>query len=291
MNNIFSLSALLFLNTLYGQHEPTRTLRTPENPIRISVVLGDLHVNSPDVESILNNPVVEKKQKARNLIQATGFQEGKIKHFDIHFRRQQLHGEWNTYYSNEQACESGKFVNNLPDGEWKIWYPDGQLKAIVSYSARKFHYIKADIRRNHPKDKRYQITRYAGMNKNIKSYFQPHFPDKLKGTEKLSILHKIEHNTGNEGDNYIPPFNSCLHHGLYITYFENGLVRDSGHYVNGLKHEIWQETINDDLKSLGFYQHGQKHGQWKYYNASGKLLYTEHYNHGRLRSSHHFKRN
>jgi antitoxin component YwqK of YwqJK toxin-antitoxin module len=260
-----------------------------ENPVPVSILLAEI-VNSPDIESILNNPVVAKKEKGGNLVQATGLQEGNVKHFDVHFRKQKLHGEWLTYYSNEQLCEEGKFKNNLPDGTWKIWYPDGRLKAIVNYSAEKFNYIKADIRRNHPKDKKYAITRHAALKKNIRPYFKPHFPDKLKEAESLSILSKIHHNTSSDGSSYAPPFNACLHHGSYISYFENGLVRDSGQYVNGLKHDIWHESLDNGLTAFGYYKHGEKHGQWKYYNAEGTLRYTEHFIHGNLKHSHHFRR-
>jgi antitoxin component YwqK of YwqJK toxin-antitoxin module len=290
MNKLILPIALFFLNTGYSQHDLVESNVYIESAIPVSILLAELHVNSPDIESILNNPVVSKKEKRGKLIQATAYQNNDIKHFDVHFKKQQLHGAWQTFYANEQLCEEGKFVNNLPDGEWRIWYPDGKLKAIVHYSAEKFHYIKADIRRNHPKDKKYAITRHAAMRKNIKPYFKPAFPGTPPDTESLSVLKKIYHNTSGDGSNYIPPFSSCLHHGSYISYFENGLVRDSGLYVNGLKHEVWHETINDNLIAFGYYNHGEKHGQWKYYHSDGSLRYSEHYIHGKLKNSHHFRR-
>jgi antitoxin component YwqK of YwqJK toxin-antitoxin module len=282
--------ALLVLNSVYAQHQSTPPAVLIEHPGPLAMLLADLHMASPDVESILNNPAINKKQKSGNLVQATSLQEGDKKHFDVHFRKQQLHGLWQTYYSNEQLCDEGTFVKSLPDGEWKMWYPDGRLKVIVNYSAEKFHYIKNDIRRNHPRDKKYQITRLASMNKNIKPYFQPQFPDEPVGTKDLSLLYKIRYNTASDGNSYLPPFKTCLHHGLYISYFENGLVRDSGNYVNGLKHELWRETPDDQTRAIGFYRHGQKDGQWKYYQANGELSFTEIYYQGKLKFTHYFNR-
>ncbi len=244
----------------------------------------------PTIESILYNPAVHKKQKAGKQIQATGFREGNETHFVVHFLNNRLHGEWQSYFTKGQQCDSGRFERNLPDGEWKTWYPNGQLKTVRNYSAKKYHYIKADVKRNHPKDQRYQITRKARAGQNVNRYFLPIFERSLPSTE-LPMLEKIKLNTAT-GSHYIAPFRNCLHHGEFINYLDNGLVKDSGYYYNGLKHELWKESLKDGNGwAFGFYKHGLREGQWKFYDAENRLVYTEMYKNGKKTSSHYFRRN
>ena len=251
---------------------------------------NQLNVFMPDIESILYNPEVQKNQKSGNKIEATGFRENSGKHFVIHFLKTKLHGEWQSFYDNNQACDSGRFQKNFPDGEWKTWYPNGQLKTVRNYSAKKYHYIKADLRRNHPKDQRYQITRYAQKDYNIGRYFLPVYQNTLL-SPGLPILNKIDFNTSVDAPGYIAPFEQCIHHGIFINYDKNGLVLDSGNYVNGLKHDLWMESTPDrSERAAGYYHHGQRHGQWKYYNADGQLHYTETYQHGKKTSSFFFRK-
>ena len=240
------------------------------------------------IESILNNPAVLKTQVSRNLIQAIGRRPGGEAHFIVHFRNEKLHGGWQSFYTTAQPCDSGRFEKGLPDGEWKTWHANGQLKTVRHYSAQKFHFILADIRRNHPKDKRFPITRYAG--KNYATHFQPKFENQPAENHSLSMLQKIHRNTS--GNGYLSPFRSCLHHGLYMDYFENGMVKDSGNYVNGLKHGLWKETAHTGSPyAFGFYFHGTRQGKWNYYTNDHSLFYTEFYNKsGKKREWHYFEK-
>jgi antitoxin component YwqK of YwqJK toxin-antitoxin module len=251
--------------------------------------LSEDHLDITNIESILYNPRIHKKQKTGKQIQATGFTESNETHFVIHFLNKRLHGEWQSFFSKNQQSDSGRFEKNLPDGEWKTWYANGQLKTVRNYSSKKFHYIKADVKRNHPKDQRYQITRRARAGHNVSKYFLPAYEGLLFSAE-LPILEKIKQNTSAQGSSYVPPFKSCLHHGLFINYWQNGLVKDSGHYYNGLKHELWKESVNE-MKDwgFGFYKHGEREGQWKFYNAQDQLVYTATYRDGKRTSVHYFR--
>lgn len=242
------------------------------------------------IESILNNPAVIKKQLSRNSIQAIGRTQSGAEHFIIHFRKEQLHGEWQSFYNADQLCDSGRFEKGLPDGEWKTWYTNGQLKTVRHYSAEKFLYIKADIQRNHPRDQRFAITKYAA--KNPAPHFRPHYESNAVANQYSSMLQKIQYNTSQDDGSYLAPFQSCLHHGLYINYDANGAVKDSGNYVNGLKHGLWKQRVNEDsMYAFGFYNHGVRQGQWKYYDGTGSLFYTEFYNlKGKKKEWHYFKK-
>ena len=103
------------------------------------------------------------------------------------------------------------------------------------------------------------------------------------------MLEKIRQNTSLSG-NYIAPFEHCLHHGAFVNYFESGAVRDSGYYVNGLKHDLWKEGSRDGKESaFGYYRHGVREGQWKFYNPNGELIYTATYINGKKTNVHYFR--
>ena len=241
----------------------------------------------PPIESILYNPAVYKKQVSRNVVQAIGNRQVAQANFIIHFRKEELHGTWQSFYNNGQPCDSGELARNLPTGEWKTWYPNGQLKTVRTYHAEKYQYVKADLHRNHPKDKRFAIT-HLGSRK-AKSYFHPQYEGGAH--QARSMLQKIQFNTAGDSQIYLPPFVSCLHHGPFVNYDEAGNGRDSGLYVNGLPHGLWKQwDANSSLQALGFYRHCVKHGQWKYYDGTGRLVYTERYNaNGKRSNPHYFK--
>lgn len=232
------------------------------------------------IESILYNPAVHKKQLSRNAVQATAFRSNRQLHFSIHFRKQQLHGGWETFYNSGQRCDSGSLVKNLPNGVWKTWSPNGHLKSIRQYSAEKYNYIQADLRRNHPRQQQHTITRLGNVR--AARYFQPQYGD-LKNVRQ-PLLQTIKHNTSDSTTYYQPPFRACLHHGLFVNYAANGTISDSGEYVNGLHHGLWKERRKDGY-ATGLYNHGLRQGHWKHYDSTARLLYTEQYNRSGTRTT------
>src|SRR5262245_27522270 len=58
--------------------------------------------------------------------------------FSTATRNHKLHGDWQSWYQNGLLCDSGRFVNGLPDGLWKYWNKKGELIAIRTYSADKY---------------------------------------------------------------------------------------------------------------------------------------------------------
>jgi antitoxin component YwqK of YwqJK toxin-antitoxin module len=288
---VFGLTVLILVTQYaYNQEANTDIVATEVSSIYKSAEVSDPYSFYPPIESILFNPAVYKKQLSRHSIQAIGRNQAGDEHFIVHFRKKQLHGEWKSFYSNEQFCDSGRFDKNLPDGEWKTWYSNGQVKTIRHYNAELYHYIKADLQRNHPKDQRFAITRYAG--RNFLQHFQPHYEGDKSISQTSSILRKIQFNTSGNGDGYLPPFTTCLHHGVYINYQEDGVVKDSGSYDNGLKQGLWIESVSsDNIKAFGFYMHGLRNGQWKYYDSDGELFYSAFYKKdGRIKEEHYFKK-
>lgn len=276
------MPALLAVFTLHvHSHETTTSTVTAAR---------SYYSSYPTIESILHNPAVYKKQMARDVVRAVGHRQTVQAHFIIHFRKEELHGDWQSFYDNNQRCDSGNFYRNLPTGEWKTWYPNGRLKTIRTYNAEKHQYIRADLQRNHPKEQRYAITRLGSAK--AARYFRPQYESGAGINPSRSMLQKIQYNTSGESEAYHPPFATCLHHGAFVNYDEKGAVQDSGYYENGLQHGLWKESVDDGtMQTLGFYRHGVRQGQWKYYDAAGRLVYSELYKANGKRSEwHYFKK-
>lgn len=192
-------------------------------------------------------------------------------HYNAAVKNHRFHGSWSSWYANGKACDAGKLINGLPDGEWKVWYSNGQLKYIRTYHADKWHRIKEDLQRNHPRFKSYAITSLYSRNTQLARFYltASYSFNNTSANAATNWLQRVTSNTSS--NNYMPVFNKCLQHGLYMNFTEDGLVTDSGYYVNGLRHGVWMHTNANNITIKGFYNNGKKTGEWKEFNSKGRL--------------------
>lgn len=168
-----------------------------------------------------------------------------------------LHGEWKSWFPNNQLHEQGNLENGLPNGEWKVWFPSGQIRYVRTYSSDKYKRIRQEWLRPHPKMPNYKLTTL-------------YLNNRKDAIQLITSSYSFKENDSQ--DFHIPVFKNCLHHGLFINYNENGSLRDSGFYKNGLREGVWIESATiENGYTTGFYKNGQKSGSWKYFN-SNKLL-------------------
>ena len=60
---------------------------------------------------------------------------------------------------------------------------------------------------------------------------------------------------------------------MFINYFPNGAIKDSGNYKNGLPEGLWIKWTDDkQFYWKGYYQHGAKNKEWKLYSPDAKLI-------------------
>jgi antitoxin component YwqK of YwqJK toxin-antitoxin module len=205
--------------------------------------------------------------------------------FIAHFKRNKLKGNWISKFDQDQLCDSGNIENNIPDGLWKSWYPNGNLRFIRTYDAFKLQKAKQDIPRRNSKSVSSSIAEIAKTNIVIAySFLNPDYsfhtlaahPVNFSSFKGWLTLNERVANNINQESFYFPPFVECLHHGLYMNFYENGAVKDSGYYRNGLREGIWEEWLDDGAtRSNGFYSRGHKVDTWKFYNQQGQLLYVK----------------
>lgn len=230
--------------------------------------------------------IIDKKHRQQSLI--TGFASNGDTLFAGGYKRGRLHGNWMSWYHPRQLCDSGRLVRNVPDGEWKSWYNNGSPRSIRTYSAYRLHRIKDEIPRRQAKATFFAITDIAKTDPTyawqlltpVYSYItlalnaaDPHL------ASPRALEDRVEQNILSGFHPYLPPFTECVHHGLYMNYFPNGKVKDSGLYFNGLREGVWVEWINNGaMRSTGAYHRGLRHDSWKYHTATGKLVGVKTYN-------------
>lgn len=172
--------------------------------------------------------------------------------------REDYSGRWVTGFSNSVMRDSGYLRKGVPDGEWKVWYPDGRLRYVRTYSADKYRRVRMEMRTAHPKKVNYPLTDMYMRNRAVAlGYMTPGYSFREEDYEAV--------------------FSKCLHDGLYMNYDAEGKVVDSGYYRNGLREGVWQMHTADGQLLRGHYKHGQRRGVWRSYDSSGKLVRVTEY--------------
>lgn len=194
--------------------------------------------------------------------------------FSVSVHGSKLNGNWQSWYATGVLCDSGRLINNLPDGEWKHWNEKGELLAIRHYSADKFQRVMQEMLRYNPKrsffylSELYQKDKQAALNYLTAAYSFPSGRSAPVHSLKQLVISNIS-----KSDSYRPVFEQSLQDGLYMNFFPGGSIRDSGYYKNGVRTGKWiHRDSADGPWHLGAYQHSIKIKEWKYYDKNNKLL-------------------
>ena len=252
-------SALLIAMLSYTQEKESSTglfeIQTQGHTVTANSIYKELHYSLPS---------------------HTVFQEfeNDIAVYKTETRHGKLNGTWQSWYKNGKTCDSGRLVNNIPDGEWKFWNEKGELIAIRHYNSSKFHRVTNEMSYFHPKRNFYYLSSLYQKNRQTALYHLSaiySFPGSQQAARSSSLKEFVQNNISASGF-YKPVFEQCLHEGEYINYFPGGLIKDSGNYKDGLRQGKWIHRISAEGEWWqGAYQDGHKIKEWKYYDKKGKL--------------------
>lgn len=200
--------------------------------------------------------------------------------FNAVVKKNKLHGEWQSLFTNGRLIDSGYLVAGRPDGVWKVWDSAGKLVALRTYNAHKLELVKQEMKLNHPRNHFYGLTAIYKIDpQQAISYLHPQFPlTSLRNNKEVYSLEKLvlENQSGNS---YQTVFNECLHDGLFMNFFSNGNSKDSGSYKDGLQEAVWlHRNYPDGHYWIGAYRKGKRVHEWKEYTAGGKLAMIIFYN-------------
>lgn len=263
---------ILFLSTAFAQHKVNYTIpRSVLMPFPAATTMStvsDLHIDD---------------HLFRTDGQLIGFTATGDTLFVGGWKRDQLQGNWSSWYNAERVLDSGRLEKAVPDGVWKSWYPDGSLRTIRTYHATKLTSVKNEIRRRNARNTFFVITDIAKQNVAAArhlltpAYSYHSLDHSHAGQQSASLQKRVSFNVQQSA--YLPPFTECLQHGLYMNFFPGGDVKDSGYYKNGVRDGLWKEWNADaSILATGMYKRGRPQGDWKFYNKEGKLLYIQLYN-------------
>jgi len=122
------------------------------------------------------------------------------------------------YPETKHIYLQGEVKNNKPVGQWKVFYPSGNLKMLQMFN------FKGNL------DGLVQIFYDNKPNSKLAEFYIR--DDKIYGTliqyyENGQVKAKIEYKDG-------------LRNGQAIFYYPNGKIQVKGHYLNGKKHGRWK---------------------------------------------------
>ena len=223
------------------------------------------------------------------IVTGEGEVKGYHKNGSVHYLgkagKGKLTGGWQSWYANDMPCDSGSFIKGIPDGNWNVWYPDGALRFVRTYSYDKWQRFKNELKRYHPKRiadplvQLYHTDKYTA-DKHLSAVHSFCLEAQCDRTAEEKVLQRLSHNA--RSNHYHPLFGKAMLHGIYVNYFQNGAIKDSGTYESGLPHGIWIHREEEKGNHwAGFYYHGRKHKEWKLYSATGKLLRIVKYKEGK----------
>jgi len=157
---------------------------------------------------------------------------------NITFANGKTEGKDTVYYENGQINLVRSHFQGKEDGEWMLYTDQGKLKWSKNYNGGQEHGFHTHY---FPNGTVYKIEEwtYGKLTGNKKVFFMG------ENGEEGRLQKEVSYKDGK-------------FHGMYITYFKNGLVESEQNYDKG-----------------------QKDGLSKYYYDNGELFYTENYDKGK----------
>ncbi|RXK57812.1 hypothetical protein ESA94_20040 [Lacibacter luteus] len=260
----FFIACVIFKGS-FAQHHFHASGNPPKLPVEISVFTFSHSLFKSYPFSLTNDGSLQAVTNNGSAYSATG-------------KKGKLHGSWQSSYANGQLLDQGHLIKGVPNGEWKVWNAAGQLIALRTYNADLFHRVKREVELNHPKNYSFAITaRYKKEGRDAVKFLQAGSSFIQQRALRTSDIADLVHINSTDMLHYHPAFNDCLHHGLYMNYFENGIAKDSGHYKEGLRDGVWIHRTTEGTWK-GAYKNGIRYNEWKLYNAMGKLSLIIFYN-------------
>jgi antitoxin component YwqK of YwqJK toxin-antitoxin module len=166
-------------------------------------------------------------------------------------------GFWIKKDKDGKKFYEGQFIHDIPVGEFRYYYPGGELKARSVLSDN---------------GNRSQVTTYFKNGRKM--------AEGLYINEKKDSIWKFYSEFENvlvSEENY----KDGKKEGVSITYYPDGVVAERLTWKNGVRSGLWEQYYTDGkIKLKCTYLNDQKHGQIKGYFSSGRTWLTGQYING-----------
>ena len=206
------------------------------------------------------------------------FAQNTVNQVDARGRKQ---GFWTKKDADGKLIYQATFKDNKPVGEMKRFHPNGKLKAVMIFAEGS---ELSDAKLFDERGSQIAQGKYAGQEKTDEwSYL---LDSKLVATENYTNgqkngVSKRFFKTGEllEESNWL---NDKLN-GLYRSYFQDGRSNLECNYSNGQRNGTFKTWFpNGTLELEAFYKKDTRDNDWKYFDETGKLLYTLKFDLGKL---------
>ncbi|HPE86212.1 MAG: toxin-antitoxin system YwqK family antitoxin [Bacteroidales bacterium] len=163
-------------------------------------------------------------------------------------------GLWEKYDDNGKLLYSGRFLNDAPVGIFTYYFPDGNIKALMTHSADSAG--MAEVINFHPNGKKMAEGKYYHKKRHARWVFYD---------EEELLLSEEQYNHGQKT-------------GLWVVYYPDGTINEQIRYQQNKKQGEWKQYFTDGaLKVQGRFDNGLLEGRVDYFHPNGKIMVTGEY--------------
>jgi antitoxin component YwqK of YwqJK toxin-antitoxin module len=214
------------------------------------------------------------------MIPFSGYSQETLNKKDASGRRQ---GTWIKLDTAGHKVYEGQFKNNIPQGTFKYYFPDGSMKAVSVFSDNGRTTVTTTYFPNGKKNAegKYVNEKREGLWRFFSKFDESLVSEEVYKTGKKDGIAKTYF--AGKAMAEVTNWKNGLREGPWIQYFDDGTVKLQGTYKNDLKEGTLTVFYPTGQKfNTGQYLDGYPDGKWFTYDLDGKLLSTDSYDHGVL---------
>tara|TARA_B110000037_G_C17034331_1_gene470910 strand:- start:417 stop:1169 length:753 start_codon:yes stop_codon:yes gene_type:complete len=188
-------------------------------------------------------------------------------------------GLWvKTQEGTKQIEYRGSFIDGVPVGQFRYYYPTGQVRCIIEHINRDdayvtFYFTNAEVMSDGFYKNERRDSLWLTYDRDGATLFAEHYKKgKLNGKRVVFYLRdQIEFGSLNVLSETV--YREGLKEGSYIALFSSGKLKERGQYHLDEKKGVWK-IFNADgyLDHTMVFKAGLKHGWFEFFNADGLLV-------------------
>ena len=176
-------------------------------------------------------------------------------------------GDWKLFYPDGKVRAQGKYVSGLREGNWTYFFGNGKTEQTGVYKLDwptgvwKWYYVNGQLHR----EEQYRNGKEDGLSTEYDSLGvvinEGEFVAGMRsGKWKLTVNDHLEEGQFLDGER----------DGIWVGYYGNGKKMFEGEFQSGIpvnRHRYWYD--NGQIEMTGKYEGGEMEGRWDYFDLNG----------------------